>query len=694
MTKDTSFAYFCFIASMVCFQLLNCCMFPDKFQGQSWYTNIRPNLHTRTIVYFHGNSITFQDENTETGYTQPASERKCVRMFDVGKYIVSYQNKERSDSRMYGCIEFVNRSNSIVQLRVSKQTADPEIVNELCSGSNLNLNPWLLVSYTAVRKEFTTCPFSGGYNMKIRYSDGVNHGCNFMDLPMRFESECHKGEGATFDFRSTNCIEEMPMSKLQKAFCITHWRQDGDIVSVLRKSETDELWCLKIPARKSSSEQAIMYLYTDLACVTKANSNLEIVFFKLELDMFPQNGLCADEHSNCYRLPCNNYFSPQCQKSCGKCDPNVYPTACDFPRRIRGDWLVNDRLGVRTINISESRLHMDKVGDFDCINFPDSPLRKTKHFTAVTFFNNGCRPRYTCLGFKRISPNSIGFALSQSRTWPLENVDAAVGSLLCNSENFHGDPSPIQDSYRTYNDVFKPVVAMTHQIKHQSCTLVSSYNFNVTFTNGKICQGSLYQVCSKNYHIRFEFENCAHESSSFMDFTCIGIVDGKYWEKIILIQNDRNEYDTRCIVFSTVNDHRVLVLPSGECDHFSWTYVDAGLRVPVFDLQVEAEVAQCRDITTTTMRLPEAVNDSWKEAYKGDSKNNVKTHEMGNGFYSDSKSQNKENKNDHFTTRKIKISYSNKNDKNVVNKTSISISIHYTTFELLILYLLVLSRLF
>ena len=474
-----------------------------------------------------------QEHLIKTKYVVKVNEQTCVSMVDMGKYIVKFTNDFGAE--LFRCIEFVSRSKSILQLKVSS-LSDEEDRNS-CQASNLILDPMLYVSYPLMEEDFSKCPFSGGYNMKIKTVNGIDHGCNFMDLPMRFESECHGGDGIRFDFRSSNCIGQMPMKQLQKAICLTHWRHDGDVFSVLRKNEEDTLWCLRIPARPSYSGTVLMYLYTDLTCPTVDTGDSDVEHVTLELELIPQHSLCADEHKNCHRLPCNGHFDTQCLKSCGKCDPNIYPTACDFPRRLRGDWFLNDKFGFTSINISDTRFYIDKIGDFDCVTFQGSPLRKTKLFTTISVFNNGCRPRFTCIGFSRINPNMIGYKIGESLVWPLENMDGNIGATICDSDLFHADSPPIQDAYRPYTDVYKPVVSTSKVITPQSCTFISSYLFNATlnFADGKTCHGALYQDCKDSTRMRVEYSGCWYEPE-VLDFLCIGSLKDDTGKELLLFK--------------------------------------------------------------------------------------------------------------------------------------------------------------
>ncbi|KAL4236295.1 hypothetical protein ACF0H5_004682 [Mactra antiquata] len=590
------------------------CNFPGRLQEDTWYTHIRAD--TRLAVNFRNDVIEYKAEETDSQFISGEWQSKCVQKID-DKFVVSY------DNGTYQCVKFLYKSESIIQIRRSHLSSalDPS----LCDASNLKLDPWLMVCFAKSSTEFTVCPISGGYNMKIKVKGTQDHSCNFYDVPMRFESECHTGEGISFDFRTPTCIGDLPMKQKQRALCVASWRQDGDVLTVLRTADTNSLWCLKIPARRTFDGKTIMYLYTDLIC----DEAPDVQYFLLELEMVSQNSLCTDEHKSCEMLPCNMFYY-RCLKTCGVCDPNVYPDACDFPRRIRSEWIINDGLGETTLNITGSHLLYKRVGKFNCISLPDSPpSRKTKQFTTVSFFNNGCRPRYTCVSFKRIASNVFGFAIGQSKVWPLESHHKHLWSVVCGEESFHGDPAPLRDSYRTLSNVYKPMVSLDKPNVGQTCPLNASYIFRATFETGDKCEGSLFRDCENFSRLRMQFDNCQYLPQNFEDYICLGKVESKRWEKVILLQNEHNFRDTKCLVMSDLDRGRFLVLPSGECDVFTWTYVHAGYRTVSINLSVTPENYNCRLITSTSTTVAvtlatasttevtiaqsvQALNDAWR----------------------------------------------------------------------------------
>lgn len=105
-----------------------------------------------------------------------------------------------------------------------------------------------------------------------------------------------------------------------------------------------------------------------------------------------------------------------------------------------------DRNGVSHINITDTYLTIENVGSFRCVMFPDSPSRKSRMYTTVSLFQDGCRPRYTCVKLRRLGPSVLRYALSRSYVWP--DLEHKFGEAICSHGQFGMDPEPINDLYR------------------------------------------------------------------------------------------------------------------------------------------------------------------------------------------------------------------------------------------------------
>ena len=570
------------------------CVIPDIFRGHAWKYRKLQYGHAHSTVTFAADEIIFKNEED-----QSVTKQACVEMVDIRKYIF----KEIVNSNeVYKCIEIVARSKSIIQLKSSISSSVKS--RSLCSHAQMELDPWLLVSYETVNHDFGACPFSGGFNMKILDKNGVNHGCNYMELPMRFESDCLAGEGITFSFREDECTGFIPMSVFQKTMCIASWHQNFHIFVVIRTLDQDnKLMILRLPKRLSSKHDhhLNMHLFMDLIAFDTPDIDLSHNFYKLILEKVVQKSLCADEYSNCPYKECSAYIEKQCPKSCGLCDVNKPLPVCSFPRRFRGTWYMQDTDGVHNVNISDSVFSVQSVGSFNCIQYEDSPPSKERIYTTETIFSNGCRPRFTCISFRRLSQSVISYAISQSYTWPFTHSNP--GSAICKSDRFQPDGQPIGDKFRNYADTHKPLLPVSRSLHAVNCRLDSAYNFDAVIKNKGNCSGQLYQDCKNSSLIRIDYSNC-RLYPSIKTYACAARFKDRYWETLTILQNIHESKESLCLVVSTMKEGRALLMPTSQCDKYSWQFVDNKLRTPevIFDLKETG--SKCMHIPITTLPPP------------------------------------------------------------------------------------------
>ena len=571
------------------------CVFPYSFLDHQWYYRISPQRSTRTKVIFGENRVRFEEQQLPSDNILSSSTLTCEEMVDSHTFVLKEINNDNTES--YKCVEFVIRGQSIMQIKESAVYDHRD--RHLCEKNRLTLRPWLIVSYSLMRQEFTPCRINGGYNMKIKNHFDQDHGCNNMDHPMRYESDCMAGEGVIFDFRKKECTGMMTNNIVQRATCVTHWYHGDYLYSIVRKVKTGNVWCIRYP-RNMKSDNVEVIVYDDVICPDDSFPNTEdIFFFKLQLHRTIHTDLCADEYEQCSAMsfPCMPYIKEQCHRSCKTCDINESPAICSFPRRFRGSWYLSNSIGTEAVNISDHSVQIGSIGNFKCISLPGSPLKSKRRYTTVSMFSNGCRPRYTCVNFKRLGPAVIGFSVSQSLRWPL-NLESP-GETLCSESNFKPDPVPIFDTYRSLVNALKPILPVTRKHKPVPCNLDTSYGFFTNIPNRGSCTGKLYSDCKEKSLIKFEFNKCRSHSDDLI-YACVATYKGRYWERLILLQNIYDSFDSKCLAFSEVNEYSAILLPSSQCDMNSWSYVDNGIRVPTMRLRITEEDVPCRAIKQTT----------------------------------------------------------------------------------------------
>ncbi|XP_033747800.1 uncharacterized protein LOC117332858 [Pecten maximus] len=579
------------------------CAFPYIFRDIQWYYKIAVSASERTKIVFTNNAVTFTRQQLPSEYVIKRVMYKCEEMADMNKFIL--KSSEDDGMTEFKCLEIIERSKSVMQFRESKGQATKSL--SLCNQDSLVLDPWIAVSYNHILTDYSPCPLNAGFNMKIADRNGNDHGCNFMDLPMRFESDCLGGEGMVLDFRKHECTSFLSTEILQKTICVTHWIHGNYLFAVVRKHGSGDIWCLRFPSRRIGKNFKAE-LFTDIICPDDSPSNHNVNFFTLYLEKVVQMELCADEYSQCSRKPCMSYIRDQCHKSCGKCKVDEPLPICSFPRRFRGEWYLATSQQ-ENVNISESVMQIGSIGHFKCVAYPDSPPSKERTYTTISLFENGCRPRYTCLDLKRISPSVIGFSISQSFVWPLN--DEHPGKSICNTERFEPDDEPIGDRYRSSPNAAKPILPISRTLVPTSCHLKSVHNYLVQIKSTTHCRGRMYQDCKNSSLIRMEFNRCRIQQEP-LNFMCVASFKGRYWEKLLILVNLDNIYDSKCLAFTSLKPTEALMLQSSQCDMYAWSYYDAAIRPAYMHFQLEPQAETCKNIPFPTTTVPPAISEANK----------------------------------------------------------------------------------
>ncbi|CAG5126496.1 unnamed protein product [Candidula unifasciata] len=582
--------------------LVMSCSFPDALQldlrDPPWYSHVRTD-GSRDVEYYIRHNV------MEIHY--PKSDRsnvrwKCTTIFH-DKLLLKRQDHLVHD--YYRCARFLFRSRSVVQIMWSHEVRNFDL--SLCDDLNMKTDPWPLIWYGTLEADYTPCPFSGGFDMKIIDSIQGENGCNLMLRPMRMEVECLGGEGVTFNFMSSNCLPAIKMFVKQRTICVTSWQDSKNHYVILRRNEDIDLWCLVMPIYRTSNTTA--YLFSDLACTTdtvQLASIKNVNYFTLYLTTRVFSSLCQDEYEQCSKVTCNAYVKQECQKSCAVCDASSIPTQCEFPSDFIGSWILKDVNGSSQTDIASSSITITGVGDFICVSYPNTKP-KTSFYTTISMYQNGCRPRFTCLYIRRIGPSVLQYSLSQSYVWPTQEND--LGNAICGEERFHPDPSPIDDKYRPHEGAGKPIIA--HMTKSESvhCNITNVYTISGTLPKGYKCSGTMYPHCEDFHKIRLDFPSCGSLIPELTDYRCLANFEGHYWERILLVQNIQNEKDVVCFVFSQYYPNEAYVLVASECDQKSFSFARSGLRQPMLTLEIHLEGDSCKSIpmSTSTVKPTESL---------------------------------------------------------------------------------------
>ncbi|XP_059174342.1 uncharacterized protein LOC131954582 [Physella acuta] len=580
------------------------CDFPRALQIDSndppWYSHIRGN-GSRDVEYYIRHNV------MEIHY--PSSAKPHVRW----KCTLTFHDKlllKREDhmiNSFYRCAKFVIRSTSVVQIFWSHESKTFDLA--LCEDTAMKLDHWPLIRFKTLDSDYKQCPFSGGFDMKMIDSKFGANGCNLMVRPMRMESECLGGEGVVFDYIASNCLPDIRMFVQQKTVCMTDWRDSRYHYVILRRSEDTDLWCLVMPVHRTGNITA--YLFSDLTCRSdfdRLNAHQDLKYFTLHLRKREFPTLCEDEYDQCKTATCNSYFKNECQKSCHVCDASSTPPSCEFPADFQGKYFLRGNNSYNQVELTRSRLSIDRVGDFRCVAFPDSPKPDTRMYTTVSYYDNGCRPRYTCLKLARLSQSVLRYSLSQSYDWPM--FQKTPGATICDSDRFHPDPTPVDDLYRSHEGSGIPIVSLAPKPELVECNITSVYAVSATLPEGYSCMGSLYSHCEDKRKLRLEFGSCGSIIAPVTDYQCLAVFQGHYWERILLVQNLLNDTDTLCFVFSQLHPHEAYALVAKQCDQKSFNFARSKLRTPLLKLQFRIESDPCKSVPVKTATSKSEVTPS------------------------------------------------------------------------------------
>lgn len=317
------------------------CTFPDFLQlgddGEPWYSHVRYDGSRQYAYYVRHNALEIRHMTS----SDPALHWACAADFR-GTFLLKRTDEDTEDEYS-ACVRFVRRGQGVVQMLWTPEARNEEW--EACDDKDLVPDPWLLVSFQRVMRDYAPSPFSGGYSMRITDSDSGENACNYIHRPMKLESDCLGGEGILFDFIANNCLPTADMAVKQRTLTVATWSQGGDDFVVLRRPADVVLYCLRLPSVRE--DHMNVFLFRDLACLPHAESLLlgpatrprDVKYLVLHLQKYLATSLCDDEYPQCSAVACDGVLRHECQKSCKVCDSKKPPVTCSFPRRLRGSWL-------------------------------------------------------------------------------------------------------------------------------------------------------------------------------------------------------------------------------------------------------------------------------------------------------------------------------------------------------------------
>lgn len=587
-----------FVVTALCLlvnQISGQCRFPRFMQTdeEPWVSDFSPGR--RFIAYIHGNQMKV---NSCESHSCSNYERRCLERIGDDKYMVSH--REQRQAHRYMCIQFVQRSEGIVQLRLSKISMERD--NDLCDDNRLVLNHWPLVSMDHFYKQRIICPFTGGYSLTLRQPDGSRI-CPDHLLPMRLESECEDGEGITLNFRYQECIESLiNMQVKQRLYCMAQWTEGGHTFVILRHQAKLDVWCLRITGSLDDIRDA--HLFLDFVCDPGQKIILTDRYLTLSMERFVVSEICADEFGGCsdFRQFCKTDISPHCPKSCGNCDSESIKL-CTFPESLRGSWLLSTRKHERFVNISYYSMSVDNIGTFQCVETGGKHLPNRR--VLLQIFDNGCYPRYVCVDIAKPSPSVIEYRMGKSIEWPLFH-HKHIKSHVCKNDNFMSE-NQLQTLHPRPTE--KPMKILVNVGRWHSvpCDLPVELGSDIYFTDKNNCGGCLiYRKDNALDKMDVIHTNCT-KTLTRTRYTCLASFKFGDGHRAVITRSYPMSY--LCWIFTWQNT--IYQLPAADCSNTTTESEFGGMTNSLSSLHLMKDIAgECRDVSGVTLPASSTMSTS------------------------------------------------------------------------------------
>ncbi|KAI0224586.1 hypothetical protein LSAT2_024416 [Lamellibrachia satsuma] len=198
---------------------------------------------------------------------------------------------------------------------------------ELGGAGWYNLNA-LLCLPVPVQEEWTFCPFKGGFDFRAFTGNTGEEVCGDIWQPARMESECVKGEGATFHFPKESCSPFSPQRQEQTLYCWASWQEASYTFIILAEADQLPRYVLRLPAAPEEGRPMTAFLYFSLVVPLSGSGQPPgpVGFFRMQMNR-SEEGTCYDESPKCAKFSeqgrCTNDeaepYASHCMRSCALC---------------------------------------------------------------------------------------------------------------------------------------------------------------------------------------------------------------------------------------------------------------------------------------------------------------------------------------------------------------------------------------
>ncbi|XP_062577708.1 uncharacterized protein LOC134239558 [Saccostrea cucullata] len=429
------------------------CTFPDFLERDKLWRS-GTELHDSETMYFNGDYIDIRQNDLRF-------EKRCHEMInrEKGIYLVAHLPKQDGINvrTSYSCIQFLKRSDSVVQIRESNPS---EFTLSICNEQNMILKNRPIIKFPLEDNPSIKCPFSGGYNLKITYKMELK--CGFSVIRPRMESECEDGDGVTLDFRISECKLDDVHGLKEKLRCLASWTDksaENNYTFVVLANDQRFPLCMRFEGNLSDLKRAT--IFRDGKCVVNDRDSYSqtIERVNLEFEKMVVSNLCENEFDYCAQEFACPRYQKYCHKSCRGCQPET--NVCSFPEDLKGAWHTDLKSKPIVMNISTYNLHLPGDGNFKCVGRANSTKESVYRLALLHIFENGCFPRMTCFEYEKTSKMTLQYKFGTRVEWPQFPLDKMIHRTCLN------------------NQLRKPfsVAVNGAQIYTTSCNLPSDFGF-------------------------------------------------------------------------------------------------------------------------------------------------------------------------------------------------------------------------
>ena len=473
-------------------------------------------------------------EITSTDPSIKPYARICVQEYGTNKFLVAHEEPGQTNA-LYMCMQIVKRNSSIIQMKHTELSR--RISRNLCLDSNLHLDGWLIIDTNSVMNQKEDCSLNGGFNMQVYDKSSFTGVCDGYLGETRLESECLPGEGLNFYFRQATCVPDgLYMYPTQRTYCLANWDDEGFNFILLKHDRMTYMWVFRYPKTRSgeTGKKFTALLMKDL--YASAESSITVTNQYLRLTMSQQipkalDHLCYDDYEICSVLsdPCSysEEVGRTCARTCGFCS-DTKPTICQLDSSIHGTWLnSNHPDGISDIQINATSVHISGTETLHCIDWTNGTVKpgepvltagfhkdQSGEQMVVTVSDNGCRPRFSCTKFTKLT-NTLFIQFSHTKLWPLlQNKDdnyTCDNFLYTNNKDIDTNP---------YRKRVSTLLVPSSEAVNISLDLSEFVNFDVRFKGGVQCSGNLIQG-PLNDSVQFYTYNCPIQSLENTEFAFI-----------------------------------------------------------------------------------------------------------------------------------------------------------------------------